>query len=119
MAPVDDALAITVVVGWGPREVQQFQLSVPPGCTLKEALVLSGALDTRPELSLDTLESGVWSVGVWGQREKPGHVLRAHDRIEVVRGLQVDPKEARRVRYQAHGGRAAALAKRKMLQSRR
>ncbi len=126
MAPVDAPLAamaprsclsIEVVVGWGPRDVQQWQLSVPLACTLQQALELSGALAVRPdELSLATLASGAWSVGVWGRREKASHVLRDQDRIEVVRGLIVDPKEARRVRYTAHGGRAAAQAKRKLLQ---
>lgn len=51
----------------------------------------------------DALAAGQWSVGVWGRKERPGHVLRERDRIEVVRGLNVDPKEARRVRYRAQG----------------
>jgi putative ubiquitin-RnfH superfamily antitoxin RatB of RatAB toxin-antitoxin module len=42
-------------------------------------------------------------VGVWGRKERAGHVLRDLDRIELVRPLNVDPKEARRVRYRAHG----------------
>jgi putative ubiquitin-RnfH superfamily antitoxin RatB of RatAB toxin-antitoxin module len=31
------------------------------------------------------------------------HVLRDRDRIELYRGLKVDPKEARRLRYRAAG----------------
>jgi putative ubiquitin-RnfH superfamily antitoxin RatB of RatAB toxin-antitoxin module len=119
MAPAEPTLLIDIVVGWAPREIQQWQLTVAAGCTIKQALLLSGVLQARPELCMNSLESGVWSVGVWGRREKPGHVLRDHDRIELVRGLIVDPKEARRVRYKANGGRAATEAKRKLLQSQR
>lgn len=40
---------------------------------------------------------------MWGRKERPGHLLRDQDRIELVRQLKVDPKEARRVRYRAQG----------------
>lgn len=109
-------LSIDIVVGWAPRETQQWHLQVPVGCTVMQALHLAGVFKSRPVLCEQSLASGAWSVGVWGRREKPGHVLRDQDRIELVRGLIVDPKEARRVRYKANGGRAAVEAKRKLLQ---
>jgi len=116
MAPVEggdvrELICVQVAVGVAPREVRVVTLSVPEGSTVRDALRLSGFLGTgagaaaNPVIGLneDALASGLWTVGVWGRRERPGHVLRDRDRVEVVRGLRVDPKEARRVRYRAQG----------------
>ena len=112
MAPVEgdgarEPICVQVAVGVAPREVRVVTLSVPEGSTVRDALRLSGFLGTGADavsgLSEDALASGLWTVGVWGRKERPGHVLRDRDRVEVVRGLQVDPKEARRVRYRAQG----------------
>ncbi|MCH8178650.1 MAG: RnfH family protein [Proteobacteria bacterium] len=96
-------IEVDVAVGVAPRDVRVQRLRVPVGSTVRDALRASGWLNQLSDLSEDTLASGQWSVGVWGRRERPGHVLRERDRIEVVRGLLVDPKEARRVRYRAQG----------------
>lgn len=98
-----DTIEVAVAVGVAPRDVRVQRLRVPAGSTVRDALRASGWLGKLADLSEDTLASGLWSVGVWGRRERPGHVLRERDRIEVVRGLKVDPKEARRVRYRAQG----------------
>ncbi len=37
-------------------------------------------------------------VAIFGQRVKPRHVLADGDRVELLRGLVVDPKAARRAR---------------------
>jgi putative ubiquitin-RnfH superfamily antitoxin RatB of RatAB toxin-antitoxin module len=37
------------------------------------------------------------------------HVLNPTDRVEVLRGLRVDPKVARRERFQKQGARTAGL----------
>ena len=96
-------ICVEVAVGWGPREVRVVRLSLPAGSTVRDALNASGLLGELPGLSAESLAAGDWSVGVWGRKERPGHVLRERDRIEVVRGLNVDPKEARRQRYRAQG----------------
>jgi len=104
MAPADLArIHVEVVVGVAPRSVQRVALSLPPGATVREALQASGLLGAVPGLDEEALAAGRWSVGVWGRKERPGHVLRDRDRVEVVRGLNVDPKEARRTRYRAQG----------------
>lgn len=97
------SIRVEVAVGASPREVRVATVDLPAGSTVRDALRHSGFLGVVPSLSEDTLASGEWSVGVWGRRERPGHVLRDRDRVEVVRGLKVDPKEARRVRYRAQG----------------
>ena len=43
------------------------------------------------------------SLGIWGRKTDPTVVVRDQDRIEVYRGLIVDPKEARRQRYRSQG----------------
>ena len=110
MGPADGSehnIRVQVAVGVAPREVRVVCLSLPVGSTLRDAL-RQALGDSRlqgqvADLSEDTLASGRWSVGVWGRKERAGHVLRDRDRVEVVRGLTVDPKEARRVRYRAQG----------------
>lgn len=94
---------VEVAVGVAPREVRLVRLILPAGSTVRDALRASGVFCEVAGLSEDALAAGDWSVGVWGRKERPGHVLRARDRVEVVRGLNVDPKEARRMRYRAQG----------------
>ncbi len=101
MAPAD--IHVEVALGLAAREVRLVRLSLPAGSTVRDALRASGLFDQVAGLNEDALAAGQWSVGVWGRKERPGHVLRDRDRIEVVRGLNVDPKEARRVRYRAQG----------------
>ncbi|MBH1988243.1 MAG: RnfH family protein [Burkholderiales bacterium] len=103
-SPVDSPdIQVELAVGLAPREVRLIRLSLPAGSTVRDALVCSGLLQSVPGLDEAALAAGRWSVGVWGRRERPGHVLRHRDRIELVRGLNVDPKEARRIRYRAQG----------------
>lgn len=94
---------VEVAVGVAPREVRLVRLSLPAGSTVRDALRASGLFAQVAGFSEDALAAGQWSVGVWGRKERPGHVLRERDRVEVVRGLNVDPKEARRQRYRAQG----------------
>ncbi len=101
-APVT-TIRVQVAVGASPRDVRVTSVELPVGSTVRDALRRSGFLGDVPTLNEEALAAGEWSVGVWGRRERPGHVLRDRDRVEVVRGLKVDPKEARRVRYRAQG----------------
>lgn len=94
---------VEVALGVGPREVRLVRLRLTAGSTVRDALRASGLFDQVPGFNEDALAAGRWSVGVWGRKERPGHVLRDRDRVEVVRGLNVDPKEARRMRYRAQG----------------
>lgn len=48
-------------------------------------------------------------VGVWGKVVTEDHVLRQGDRLELYRPLRVDPKEARRLRFQSQGAKTAGL----------
>ncbi len=90
---------LAVELLWSPQrgQWQRLSLSLPDGSTVVEALRASHWFD---EAELRTLKTGIWS------RLRPlDTALRQGDRVEVYRPLTVDPKEARRQRYQATGRR--------------
>lgn len=95
-------ITVEIAVSVAPRNVLRVRLQVPEGCTVREALLSSGLMSQVPGLTFEALAAGQWAFGVWGHKERPGHVLCDQDRIELVRPLVVDPKEARRLRYQDH-----------------
>ncbi len=74
------------------------------GATVLQALQASGLAAKFPELDLQSAE-----VGVWARRCSPDQALREGDRVEVYGALLVDPKVARRTRFQKQGARSAGL----------
>ena len=68
-------------------------LRVPAGTTIEQAVAQSGLLQAIPGIDL-----AVNMVGIYGKRKPLDSVLHEHDRVEVYRPLQADPKEARRRR---------------------
>lgn len=93
-----EALSIEVVFSPAPRQVRSVHLSLPLGSTLAQAVASTGWADLPP---LDK------HVGIWGRRAALDAPLKDLDRVEIYRPLTVDPKEARRVRYRAHGEKVA------------
>jgi putative ubiquitin-RnfH superfamily antitoxin RatB of RatAB toxin-antitoxin module len=52
--------------------------------------------------------------GVWGRKVPLSHVLKDGDRLEIYRALKVDPKLARKQRFNRQGkGRTGLFAKRR------
>lgn len=93
-----------------PRAVLTCTLTLPAGSTVWQAIETSGWLQSQPEIDLGSSHA----VGLWGRKTTPGHVLHEGDRIEITRALLVDPKHARRERFQQQGvGRAGLFAKRR------
>jgi putative ubiquitin-RnfH superfamily antitoxin RatB of RatAB toxin-antitoxin module len=95
---------VTVMYSPAPRQVLEWQVQVDEGGTVREALLASGWPAACPDLDVAQAD-----VGIWGRRCTPQQVLREGDRVEVYRGLLVDPKVARRERFRAQGSRAAGL----------
>lgn len=87
-------LSIEVVFSPAPREVRRLSLSLPKGAKVSDALTACAWPDLPASVEAH--------VGIWGRKVLLETVLRDQDRVEVYRALTVDPKEARRVRYQAH-----------------
>ncbi|NML15489.1 RnfH family protein [Azohydromonas sp. G-1-1-14] len=93
-------MQVEVVFSPAPRQVERVTLELPAGATLQQAVQASGLMARHPQFSAQSL-----ALSVWGRLQPPEHPLREGDRVELCRGLQVDPKEARRLRYKGQGGR--------------
>ena len=100
MAPPD---GLTVVYSARARHVREVTLPFAPE-TVLQVIRRSGLLQEFPGLDLEHL-----SVSLWGRRATLEDVVRVGDRIELCRGLLVDPKVARRERFAAQGTRGTGL----------
>ncbi|ARN21125.1 RnfH family protein [Piscinibacter gummiphilus] len=97
MAPAEALLRVEVLWGAAPHDIRRVALTLPAGSTAGQALAASGLLVEFPELAQAPM-------GVWGRACTAETVLRDLDRVELYRGLTVDPKEARRLRHGRGGG---------------
>jgi len=90
-------MRIEVVRALGPSaaNIDRVVLDLPEGANVDDALRASG-LDS-PLLA---------GYAVYGERVTPAHLLRDGDRLELLRHLRLDPKQARRKRAQVQRGRA-------------
>lgn len=84
-------MRVEVVRAW-PRRHEAVVVDLPPGATLAQALAASG---------LDA--AGIAGYAIFGQRVDAGTPLSDGDRVELLRPLEVDPKQARRLRAAARG----------------
>jgi putative ubiquitin-RnfH superfamily antitoxin RatB of RatAB toxin-antitoxin module len=99
MGRADAVLELALCVAYSPRagEVEEVHLMLPAGATVRDALNHSGLLQRHAEIDMAAPR-----IGIWGKLHALDHVLRDRDRVEIYRPLQVDPKEARRLRYRKH-----------------
>ena len=100
-------LRITVMHSSHPREVSEHLLELPTFSTAEDALLACQVLENFP--SNVSTDDGHWTLGVWGRPVTKDYLLRDSDRLEIYRPLKVDPKVARRERFQKQGSRAAGL----------
>lgn len=104
----DSNITVTVVFSPRPREAIERRLQLSSGSSVEQAIAQSRVLDgLSPELV------GGLECGVWGRKAALQHVLRDGDRVELYRPLQVDPKEARRLRFAGQGSKVAGLFRKK------
>ena len=111
MKPADAPGSIDIELAWAPepRVVVRVRLRLRAGATVHEAVAASGLADGQPALAEwrgDPAGSAL-TVAVWGRRATPSQALRERDRVEILRPLTVDPKEARRQRYKGGAARGA------------
>ena len=95
---------VTVLYSPAPREVHEWQVTLPQRGTVLQALEASGLPEAFPQADL---RSAV--VGVWGRKARLEQPLRERDRVEIYRPLKVDPKLARRERFRKQGARGTGL----------
>jgi uncharacterized protein len=104
----DESVRVDVVISHAPRQVTSLSLVVARGKKVRDALRASALAPAHQELP-----EGVSAVGVWGRIVALDALLNDGDRVELYRVLQVDPKEARRLRYRAQGERGRTPRPRK------
>ncbi|KRA52776.1 protein rnfH [Pseudoxanthomonas sp. Root65] len=79
-------MRVEVIRAW-PHRFESVVLDLPEGATVSEALAASGFAD-----------AGHPAVAIHGVNATVETVLNENDRVEVLRPLLIDPKEARRRR---------------------
>lgn len=94
-------ISITLAYSAAPREVVEKELVLPLKSTVQDALKLANLTEftTNPD----------YQFGIWGKKTTLNHVLKDQDRLELYRSLKVDPKVARRERFQKQGARTTGL----------
>ncbi len=102
-----ERIAVEVACALPDRQVV-LPLEVPAGCTAGEALAQSGIFALQP--ALDPARCGI---GIFGEEVGADRVLRAGDRVEVLRPLLDDPRERRRrlARQGATMGKRSAVGR--------
>ena len=80
-------MKVEVLMAW-PRRFESMSLELPVGATLSDALAAAGWSDAE----------GISGYAIFGVNAALDTVLRDGDRVELLRPLLMDPKEARRRR---------------------
>ncbi|MES2671951.1 MAG: RnfH family protein [Pseudomonadota bacterium] len=80
---------IEVIRAW-PRRHESMMLALPEGATVADALAAAAAAFPQQETPA--------AVAIHGERAALDQPLREGDRVELLRPLLLDPKEARRRR---------------------
>ena len=74
-----------------PQRQVWFDINLPDGATIKEAIERSGILKQFPEIDLEKQK-----VGVFSKVSKLDAVLNDGDRVEIYRPIICDPKTVQR-----------------------
>ncbi len=99
-----EAIRVTLLFSPGPRETCEWELELPAGSSVADAIAASPLRTQFP-----AVDPAALGVGVWGRKATWRQPLREKDRVEIYRPLKVDPKVARRERFRRQGARAAGL----------
>lgn len=94
-----EMICVAVVTSAAPRQTQEWQLRLPAGATVADALRACGL---QPD-------DAHHMAGIWGRAVALEAAVREGDRIDWCRPLKVDPKVARRQRFASQGARTAGL----------
>jgi uncharacterized protein len=94
-------ISVTLAYSPAPREVIEKLLVLPPKSTVRDALKFADLADF--------VSDEHYTLGIWGKKTMLNHVLQDLDRLELYRPLKVDPKVARRERFQKQGARTTGL----------
>jgi uncharacterized protein len=96
-----NTISVTLAYSPASRKVIEKELILPLKSTVQDALKLANLAEFASAES--------YALGIWGKKTTLNHVLKDLDRIELYRTLKVDPKVARRERFQKQGARTTGL----------
>jgi uncharacterized protein len=95
------SISVTLAYSPAPREVVEKVLVLPLQSTVQDAMNLANLTEFASNVDAQ--------LGIWGKKTTLSHVLQDQDRLELYRPLKVDPKVARRERFQKQGARTTGL----------
>jgi len=98
-------IEVTLSCSPAAREVFEQVLQLEPGATVSDAVRASQLRQRFP--ALDWRQA--MTPGIWGRAVEWEQALKDGDRVELCRPLTVDPKVARRERFQRQGARGTGL----------
>ena len=98
-------MKIEIAVSTAPRQLDVFEWVTNEAPTVAQALFF---LSTQSSLYASQSAQD-WQTAVWGKPVESTLTLQDGDRLEVLRPLRVDPKVARRERFQKQGAKTAGL----------
>ena len=98
-------IEVTLSCSPAPREVFEQVLRLPPEATVDDAVKASDLAQHFPQLDWRQ----AMTPGIWGREVEWNQPLKDGDRVELCRPLAVDPKVARRERFQRQGARGTGL----------
>ena len=102
-------LNITVVFASAPRTVREWHVHLPAPAVVADALAQAEGLQQALVAAGLPGRYADCKVGVWGKLTDVEQTLCDYDRVEIYRGLTVDPKVARQERFKKQGRRTAGL----------
>jgi len=97
-------MKIEVLISTGPRQVVGVHVDCDEGSTAAQVKAIA-----LKQLGLNAEGFSTWRSAIWGKTVQKDTPLVQGDRLELLRPLLVDPKEARRLRFNQQGSRAAGL----------
>ena len=100
-------MKVTLIYSPSHRVVREWAFQVKQHSTLADALLKTSLFAEFPDL--EALIHNPSMLGVWGKAATPAQILHDNDRIEIYRELRVDPKTARRERFNKQGAKMAGL----------
>jgi sulfur carrier protein len=100
-----NTISVTLAYSPAPREVVEKVLVLPANSQVQDALLSVSEFATLADFTTDEK----YSLGIWGKKTSLSTVLQDLDRLELYRPLKVDPKVARRERFQKQGARTTGL----------
>ena len=98
-------IEVTLSCSPAAREVFEQVLQLEPDTTVSNAVLASGLQQRFPDLDW----RHATTPGIWGRVVDWDQALKDGDRVELCRPLKVDPKVARRERFQRQGARGTGL----------